>query len=303
MTIKGIGCLRRYLGYDVQYFAAIEPQKRLAPHVHVAIRGAVARADLRQVIVATYHQVWWPCTDIVRYDGDELPEWHEASGRYVDPTTGEMLRTWDQALDAIGPHDQPLHVGRFGPTFYAQGVLAGSRDAKRCIGYLTKYLTKQIAGCHQPDTDAQAEHATRLLDALRYEPCSPTCANWLRYGITPKNARPGPIPGQCKGKAHRAGHLGYAGRRVLTSRRWSGKTLAQHRADRKAWLTAMLNLPAMEPHRYRWERVAPSDRDNLPPARRLMHVLAERTRWQTALDMARRRAQESELSATGQKVA
>jgi hypothetical protein len=24
--------LRRYLGYDVQYFAAIEPQKRLAPH-------------------------------------------------------------------------------------------------------------------------------------------------------------------------------------------------------------------------------------------------------------------------------
>src|SRR5262249_778719 len=28
--------LRRVLGYDVQYFAAIEPQKRLAPHVHIA---------------------------------------------------------------------------------------------------------------------------------------------------------------------------------------------------------------------------------------------------------------------------
>ncbi len=48
--------LRRFLGYDVQYFAAVEPQKRLAPHVHVAFRGAIARADLRQVIAATYHQ-------------------------------------------------------------------------------------------------------------------------------------------------------------------------------------------------------------------------------------------------------
>jgi hypothetical protein len=31
--------LRRYLGYDVQYFAAIEPQRRLAPHAHIALRA------------------------------------------------------------------------------------------------------------------------------------------------------------------------------------------------------------------------------------------------------------------------
>jgi hypothetical protein len=31
-------------------------------------------------------------------------------------------------------------VGRFGPEFDAEGVLAGSRDSARCIGYLTKYL-------------------------------------------------------------------------------------------------------------------------------------------------------------------
>ena len=55
--------LRRFLGYDVQYFAAVEPQRRLAPHVHVAIRGTVSRAELRQVLAATYHQVWWPPTD------------------------------------------------------------------------------------------------------------------------------------------------------------------------------------------------------------------------------------------------
>jgi hypothetical protein len=31
--------LRRGAGFKVQYFAAIEPQRRLAPHVHVAMRG------------------------------------------------------------------------------------------------------------------------------------------------------------------------------------------------------------------------------------------------------------------------
>ena len=54
--------LRRYLGYDVQYFAAVEPQRRLAPHVHIAIRGTIARAEIRSVLAATYHQVWWPDT-------------------------------------------------------------------------------------------------------------------------------------------------------------------------------------------------------------------------------------------------
>ena len=55
--------LRRFLGYDVQYFAAVEPQRRLAPHVHMAIRGTMSRAELRQVLAATYHQVWWPPSD------------------------------------------------------------------------------------------------------------------------------------------------------------------------------------------------------------------------------------------------
>ena len=49
--------LRRSAGYRVQYFAALEPQKRLAPHLHAAIRGAIPKATLRQVIKATYVQV------------------------------------------------------------------------------------------------------------------------------------------------------------------------------------------------------------------------------------------------------
>ena len=99
--------LRRYAGRDVQYFAAIEPQKRLAPHVHLAIRGTISRADLRQIIAATYHQVWWPPATEVRYGDDEPPAWHEATGRYVDPATGEFLPSWDDALDAIGPPAAP----------------------------------------------------------------------------------------------------------------------------------------------------------------------------------------------------
>ncbi|HXZ70693.1 MAG TPA: replication initiator [Streptosporangiaceae bacterium] len=136
--------LRRYLGYEVQYFAAIEPQRRLAPHVHIAMRGTVSRTELRRVLAATYHQVWWPDASTVKYGADQLPVWDEAIGGFLDPATGEVLPTWDQALDAIGPDDEPWHVARFGERFDAQGVLAGSKDANRCIGYLTKYLTKYL---------------------------------------------------------------------------------------------------------------------------------------------------------------
>jgi hypothetical protein len=293
--------LRRVLGYDAQYFGTIEPQKRLAPHLHLAIRGAVPRAVVRQVITATYHQVWWPSTDVVRFEDDNLPVWDEDLGTYLDPATGEVLPTWNQALDAIGPADDPLHVARFGPTFDAQGVLAGSKDAAKCIRYLTKYLTKNVADCHQPETDNQRAHVQRLADALRYEPCSPTCANWLRYGVQPKGARPGLIPGACRGKAHRPEQLGYAGRRVLTSRKWSGKTLADHRGDRKAWLTETLGLEPPDPARYTWQVVTPSDPDYLPPDKRLLHIVADRARHRAALIEAKRRAcdQGATVSATG----
>jgi hypothetical protein len=282
--------LRRYLGYEVQYFAAVEPQKRLASHVHLAMRGTVSRAELRRVLAATYHQVWWPAASAVEFEDGELPVWDEATGTYLDPATGEVLPTWDQALDAIGDEAEPWHVARFGDRFDAQGVLSGSKDANRCIGYLTKYLTKQVADCHQAETDAQRAHAARLAEALRYQPCSPRCANWLRYGIQPKNARPGLAPGRCKGKAHDADHLGYAGRRVLVSRKWSGKTLADHRADRKDWLLSMLGVSATDPARYAWEPVAPTDPDHMEHTRRLLHAVADRARWQAALAEARRRA-------------
>jgi len=270
--------------------------------MHVAIRGTLSRTELRQILAATYHQVWWPPADKVKHGDSDLPVWHESSANYLAPATGEFLPTWDDALDTIGPDDEPLHVARFGPKFDAQGVLGGSRDSARCIGYLTKYLTKNVADCHQATTSAEQNHAERLADALRYEPCSPTCANWLRYGVQPKNAREGLRPGRCTGKAHRREYLGYAGRRVLVSRKWSGKTLADHCADRKAWLLETLGIAETDPARFMWEPVTPGDPDHMPPAQRLLHIVADRFTWKQALDEARRRAAgkpASDLSATG----
>jgi hypothetical protein len=82
----------------------------------------------------------------------------------------------------------------------------------------------------------------------------------------------------------------------------TGKTLADHRGDRKAWLLSMLGLPdSSDDHRYRWEAVTPADSDHMTYGRRLLHVLADRARWYEALAEAKRRAQEvtGDLSATG----
>jgi hypothetical protein len=77
--------LRRVVGWDVQYFATVEPQKRAAPHLHTAVRGSIPHEVIRQVTAATYHQVWWPSHDQLVYDGDRLPVWDGAGHRFVDP--------------------------------------------------------------------------------------------------------------------------------------------------------------------------------------------------------------------------
>ncbi|MFG1697476.1 replication initiator [Nonomuraea sp. NPDC049309] len=295
--------LRRVAGYDVQYFATVEPQQRLAPHLHMAIRGTLPRAELKQIIAATYHQVWWPPTDTIRFEGVHLPLWQDGVG-YLDPDTGDVLPTWDQALDELDADDdaQPLHVVGFGEQHNIQSVLAGTPAAGKWLGYLTKYLTKSLADPLDAATDDQArrDHAARLVEALRFEPCSPTCANWLRYGIQPKNAKPGMQPGRCRGKAHKPEHLGYAGRRVLVSRKWSNKTLAEHRQDRRTWVLEALGHPDQptDPHRYIWKPVPAGDANVPPLAVRLLRTVAERQRWRAHMNRL-----EQDLSAIGEEAA
>ncbi len=93
------------MGWDVQYFATVEPQKRVAPHLHAAIRGSIPHEVLRAVTAATYLQVWWPAHDELVYDGDHLPVWD--GGRFVDPETRQPLTSWADALEDVG---EPAHV-------------------------------------------------------------------------------------------------------------------------------------------------------------------------------------------------
>jgi hypothetical protein len=292
--------LRRCAGYQVQYFATIEPQRRLAPHMHAAIRGAIPRQILHAVRAVTYHQVWWPPHDQPVYV-DRLPVWTDRG--YTDPVTGEVLPTWDQALDALDgdPWAVPAHVVRFGEQDDIKGLIAGTPGTERAIGYLCKYLTKPIARTYD-DADAspaRAAHIDRLAEEVRWLPCAPTCANWLRYGIQPAAAQAGMVPGHCKHKAHDRDHLGLGGRRVLVSRRWSGKTLAGHKADRAAVVRQALEEAGINPDDHEelsvvgnnglwaWELLGRSRVDAPTYATAIAQVIRTRLRWRAEYDAAK----------------
>ncbi len=244
--------LRRCAGYRVQYFGAIEPQRRLAPHIHVAMRGAIPRRVIRAVTRATYLQLWWPRFDEPVYrDGERMPEWDPVTECYRAVETGDPLRTWEQALDDVDgrPDAEAALVMRFGSQLDIQGVIAPSPDADRSIRYLTKYLTKSVSETYADEDRPEAAYEThidRLHAEVRYLPCSPECANWLRYGIEPRNPGPGLMPGWCPNRAHDRENLGIGGRRVQVSRAWSGKTLSEHRADRAAVVREVLAAAGVE---------------------------------------------------------
>jgi hypothetical protein len=78
---------------------------------------------------------------------------------------------------------------------------------------------------------------------------------------------------------------------VLVSRKWSGKTLADHRADRKAFVAQALAAVGIEkatpdPARLLWRKVAPGDQNVPPRAHLLMHAVAERISWRAEYDRA-----------------
>jgi hypothetical protein len=293
--------LRRCAGYRVQYFAAVEAQRRLAPHLHAAIRGTIPRRVIRQVRAATYHQVWWPAHDEPVYV-DRLPVWSEAG--YVNPDTGELLPTWDEALDQVDAdaESEPAHVVRFGEQDDIAGLIAGTPGADRTIGYLCKYLTKSIADTHDQHGEVSAArmaHIGRLAEEVRWLPCSPSCANWLRFGVQPKDAEPGMTPGHCKGRAHDRENLGLAGRRVLVSRQWSGKTLAGHRADRAEVVRAALEEAGADPDdhdelsisgtdgRFSWEVLGRSRVDERTYAAAIAEAITTRQRWRREYEAAK----------------
>ena len=309
---------RRCVGWDVQYFGTIEPQRRGAPHFHAAIRGTIPRAELREIAAATYHQVWWPAHDVLTYSGTVLPRWDDRTKGFVDPETREPLPTWDEAT-APAVLLTPGHTVFFGTQVHVKGILGGTDEAGRHIGYLTKYLTKDVAHAagHLPGDDGPApsqrmrEHHRRLLAELAVTPCSPRCGVWLLYGVQPQGARLATVPGQCKGKAHKPAHLGIAGRRVLVSRKWSGKTLTDHANERAQFVRQLLERTGVKPAfavddgPFEWERTKAGDPD-VPTRPALLAVaIAQRQRWKADYDAAQALAGSppDHRSATGEAAA
>lgn len=291
--------LRRCAGFNVQYFSVIEAKRRSAPHLHAAIRGAIPRAIFRQVVAATDFALWWPPFDQAVHV-DQLPEWTGPEHGYADPDTGQVLPTWAEALDQVDndPDARPAHVMRFGKQLDLQGVIPEHAD--RAVRYLAKYLTKAIGETYADEPDlAYQRHLDRLHTELRFLPCSPRCANWLRYGIQPDHAGPGLIPGHCRQRAHDRANLGI-NRRVLPSRLWSGKTVDQHKADRAQVvretllsagmdeldldrMASTVTLPDGSP-RFVWTDVRP-DHDTYVTV--VLNSIGERQRWRSQYQAAK----------------
>src|SRR5262249_21337448 len=78
---------RRTEGMKIAYAGAVEMQRRLATHVHYAVRGTYARELLKEIAAATYFNAWWPQFDQLAYTPDKAPEWDKDAGGYIDPKT------------------------------------------------------------------------------------------------------------------------------------------------------------------------------------------------------------------------
>jgi hypothetical protein len=143
-------------------------------------------------------------------------------------------------------------------------------------------------------------HIDRLHTELRWLPCSRHCANWLAYGIQPKDTTDGMAPGACSAKAHDREHLGCGGRRVLVSRKWTGKTLTEHKADLGNAVRTVLQAAGMAiddadrfaassvredgTPRYVWQSVKTED---LPSYTGIIaRSIAERNQWRAEYEQA-----------------
>ena len=91
--------------------------------------------------------MWWPSTKTVRFDGGHLPAWDEHTAIYLDPATGEVLPTWDEALTAIGDHDAPL-----------RGSAAGTVAVSRLRGALSARPSRVRHGGDHDGPDGHVHH-------------------------------------------------------------------------------------------------------------------------------------------------
>jgi hypothetical protein len=112
-------------------------------------------------------------------------------------------------------------------------------------------------------------------------------------------------PGCCRAKAHKPSHLGYGGRRVLVSRKWTAKDLRDHKHDRHAHVRAVLAAAGTTDSAtgtaadatvpdwitgsgVTWDTARPTDPDVKHRHHRLLRAIAQRHRWRTQYRAAAR---------------
>jgi hypothetical protein len=122
--------------------------------------------------------------------------------------------------------------------------------------------------------------------------------------VQPDGAKKNLVPGRCKGKVHQKTTLGFTGRRVLVSRQWSLKTLADIRADNQARVRAILDGDQAdarpEDDRFVYELARPDDPDVPSYQHRILTAIAARSRWRDEIRQARQRTAAMEASSSPQ---
>jgi hypothetical protein len=130
--------------------------------------------------------------------------------------------------------DEPAHTVTFGRQVHSKGILGGSDEAGRHVGYLTKYLCKNVSEVIEQHTGTQRRHADRLHAELAVTPCSPRCAVWLLYGVQPLGVNSKTVPGHCNTAGPRSAYPG-AGRWSPASGRARVTTRTARQASPCRW--------------------------------------------------------------------
>lgn len=222
---------------------------------------------------------------------------HDSEGWGDAGSTG--LPTFEEACEDL---TDPAHMARFGEQVHVKGVLGGTEEAGRHVGYLTKYLTKsvgQAAGLTETATDRQREHARRLHAELQITPCSPRCAVWLLYGVQPQGARHSMTPGRCKARHTSPNTSASPAAASWSPARGPARPSTTTAPSAPPSFGNSSTTPASDPPTA--SRTAPTCGNDQHPARPtshprpalLLHAVAERQRWKAEYTAAQHSAAEA----------
>ncbi len=166
------------------------PEARLAPHLHLAIRGTIPAPITRRSSPPPTTRSGGPPRPLVyASDHDGRPVWDEHAAPTSTRTPASPARPGTRpSTPSPTTTSAAGHVVRFGDQFDAQGRPRRHRGG-RTPHRLPHQVPDQIGQRNRRTRHRRAAAAHERLHAeLAITPCSERCANWLRYGIVPQGA-------------------------------------------------------------------------------------------------------------------